>query len=356
VTQAPLLLQPADRVLVTGAACFIGSAITRCLLNRGVRVVGFVEQVPHPNLEGLDVEMATGDVRDPDAMRRAVKGCRAVIHTAAIYAFSPRDPQLLYDVNVGGSRNVLAAAREEGCERVVYTGSVATLGLERTNANGLPDENSYPDVAHLFGAYKRSKYVAEHEVLRAAAQGQWVTIVLPTFPLGPRDRRPTPTGKLVVDFLNAKLPAYTDTAMNVVHVEDVALGHVLALERGASGRSYILGGENVSMGRLVEMLGSCTGLPASDRRLPHAVVLGAGYVSEAVEGRLLHRAPAVPLEAARMATTRMQFDDSRAREELGHEPRPAIEAVEAASRWFVDNGYVRASRRARVMWPEGLTP
>jgi dihydroflavonol-4-reductase len=239
---------------------------------------------------------------------------------------------------------------------VVYTGSVATLGLEHTTGAGVADEDSYPDVGHIYGAYKRSKYVAEHEVLRFGAQGQAVVIVQPTFPLGPRDRRPTPTGKLVVDFLNGRLPAYTDTAMNVAHVDDVAQGHLLALRHGVQGRSYILGGENVSMARLVEMLASCTGLPAKDRRLPHAVVLGAGYLSETFEGRLLHRDPAVPLEAARMATTRMVFDDTRAREELAYVTRPAIEAVESAARWFVEHDYVRAGRRHRIMWPDGETP
>jgi dihydroflavonol-4-reductase len=353
---AGVQLEPGDRVLVTGASGFIGSAITRLLVEQKVRVVALVESDPQgqpSNLDGLDVECVFGDVRDPGAVDRASQHCRAVFHTAALYRFSPKRALPFYDVNVGGTRNVLAAAARSGCERVVYTGSVSTLGLHDGNGGGLADERSYADLDHLFGAYKQSKYVAEHEVLRAAAEGIPVTLVLPTFPLGPGDRRPTPTGKFVLDFLNGRMPGYADTAMNVVHVDDVARGHLLALELGANGRSYVLGSENVSMDRLVEMLASCTGLPAPARRIPRPVVLGAGFVSEMVEGRILGRQPMIPLEAARMATTHMVFDDNRARLELGYRPRPAIEAVESSARWFVQNGYVRPSRRARIIWAEG---
>ena len=218
---------------------------------------------------------------------------------------------------------MLDAVRAAGCERMVYTSTVGVLGVDG-RAGGRPsDETSYPDIAHLFGSYKRTKYVAEHEVLRAAAQGAPVSIVLPTFPLGPGDRRPTPTGKLILDFLNGKMPAFVDTAMNVVHVDDLAIGHLAALERGANGRSYILGGENRSMQSILQVLADCTGLRAPSRQVPKAVALAAGVASQLVEGRLLRREPNVSIEAARMSTTHMVFDDRRARTEIGYTSRPA---------------------------------
>ncbi|MGH8987327.1 MAG: NAD-dependent epimerase/dehydratase family protein, partial [Acidimicrobiales bacterium] len=245
-------LEPGDRVAVSGAAGFIGSAITRRLLERGARVVALAEPSGlHPNLHGLDVELAPVDVRDAQSVRRAIAGSRFVFHAAAIYSFWARDPAIFYDVNVDGTRNVLSAASAEGIERLVYTSTVGTLGLGSTVHGKPATESSVADLSHLFGHYKRSKYVAEHEVLRAAAQGAPVTIVLPTFPLGPRDHRPTPTGKVVVDFLNGRIPGYVDTALNVAHVDDLAIGHLLALERGRCGRSYIIGGENLSMCELL---------------------------------------------------------------------------------------------------------
>ncbi len=338
-----------DRVAVTGAAGFIGSAITRLLLERGASVVALAEPAgDRQNLRGLDVEVRPADVRDPQSLRPALAGSRFVFHAAALYGFWAREPGLFYDVNVEGTRNVLAAASAEGVERVVYTSTVGTLGLDGTERGKAATEDSVTDISHLFGHYKRSKYVAEHEVLRAAAQGAPVTLVLPTFPLGPRDHRPTPTGRVVVDFLNAKIPGYVDTAMNVAHVDDLAVGHLLALERGQTGRSYIVGGENLSMRELLTTLAEVTGLPPVTLRVPRAVALAAGVASEMVQGRILGRHPTVPLEAARMSTTTMIFDDARARNELGYVSRPARDAIEDSVRWFVDNGYVVPARRAKV--------
>jgi dihydroflavonol-4-reductase len=276
-----------------------------------------------------------------------------VFHVAALYRFWAPDNRQFYDVNVGGTLNVIEAARAAGVERMVYTSTVGTLGLDAATQGAAADERNYPDVSHLFGSYKRSKYVAEHEVLRAAAQGLAVTIVMPTFPLGPRDRVPTPTGRLILDYLNGRVPGFVDTTLNVAHVDDVAAGHVLALERGDIGRSYILGGENYSLQHLLQVLAACTGLPEARLRVPRALSLGVAHVSEFVEGRLMRRHPSVPLEAARMSTTQMAFDDSRARKELGYAPRPASEAVVDSARWFVDNGYVKDARRARITWPTG---
>jgi dihydroflavonol-4-reductase len=336
---------------VTGATGFIGSSLARALLTRGASVRALVEPgADTANLEGIDVERVEVDVRDPDAVGRAVRGCRAVFHVAALYRFWARDPHQFYEINVGGTRHVMDAARRGGVERVVYTSTVGTLGLEASKRGGAADETHYPDVSHLFGSYKRSKYVAEHEVLRAAAQGLAVSIVMPTFPVGPRDRVPTPTGRLVLDYLNGRVPGFVDTTLNVAHVDDVAGGHVLALERGEVGRSYILGGENYSLKRLLDVLAAATGLPEARLRVPRAVSLGVAHVSEFVEGRLLRRHPSVPIEAARMSTTQMAFDDSRARKELGYAPRPAAQALEDSARWFADNGYVKAPRLARIRW------
>jgi dihydroflavonol-4-reductase len=225
---------------------------------------------------------------------------------------------------------------------------VGVLGLDGA-AHGRPaDETDYADVAHLFGLYKRTKYVAEHEVLRAAAQGVPISLVLPTFPLGPGDTRPTPTGKLVVEFLNGRVPAFVDTTLNVVHVDDLATGHLLALERGRVGRSYIIGGENLGMGTFLADLARCTNLPAPKVQVPRGVALGVGALSQLVEGRLLRREPNVALESARMSTTNMMFSDRRARDELGHTPRPASEALIDSARWFVDHGYINAKRTQRI--------
>jgi dihydroflavonol-4-reductase len=341
-----------DRVLVTGANGFIGSAVTRALLGDGRGVAAMIEpNADTRNLEGLDVERRTCDLRDRDGVRRAVVGCSAVFHVAALYRFWARNPRDFYDVNVGGTRNLLDAAVAAGTERLVFTSTVGTLGVEDRDRGEGADERSYPDLRHLFGSYKRSKYVAEHEVLRAAAEGLPVSIVLPTFPLGPGDRAPTPTGRLVLDFLNGRMPAYVDTVLNVVHVDDVARGHILALERGRVGRSYILGGENLTLERLLADLATMTGLRRPTVQVPRPLTLTAAWLSDTVEGRLLRRHPAVPLEAARMSTTRMAFDDSRARDELGYSPRPAVDAVEDSVRWFVESGRVNERRRAKLTGP-----
>jgi len=344
-------LEPGDRIAVTGSNGFIGSAITRALVAKKLDVVALVEpNTPLGNLESLAVTRVEADVRDAGAMKEALAGARIVFHVAAVYRFWAADPSAFYRVNVDGTRNVLEAADAAGCELVVYTSSVGTLGLERVAERGPADETCAPHVDHLFGLYKQSKYVAEHEVLRATALGMPVTLVLPTTPLGPGDHTPTPTGRLVVDYLNGRFPGWFDTALNIVDVDDVAAGHLLAADKGEIGRSYILGGENLELRAILGELARLTGLPGPRFRVPRAAALGAAWASELVEGRLLHRMPHVPLEGARMASTRMVFSDARARRELGYESRPAAEAIARSARWFVENGYVSDKRVAAIRW------
>jgi dihydroflavonol-4-reductase len=337
------------RAFVTGAAGFIGSAIPRALLDDGHEVVAFLDPgADAHNLDGLGVARRDGDLRDATAVRGAVDGCDVVFHVAALYRFWAPDPRTFYEVNVGGTRAVLAAARDAGVDKVVYTSTVGTLGLDRAGAGAGANELDYPDVGHLVGAYKRSKYVAEHEVLRAAAEGMPVSLILPTMPIGPRDRAPTPSGRLVLDFLNGRMPGYVDTVLNVVHVDDVARAHLLAWQKGAQGRSYIAGGENLTMQQILATLASLTGLPAPTLHVPRSLTLAAAWVSDTIEGRLLRRTPRVPLEAARMSTTTMAFDDSRARTELAYSPRPVAEALRDSAEWYLANGYVHPSRQRAI--------
>jgi dihydroflavonol-4-reductase len=344
-------IEPGDRVVVTGASGFIGSAVARALHARGAAVVALLgPRADDRNLADLDMERAVTDIRDPGAVRAACKGARFLFHLAAIYRFWARDPRVFYDVNVVGTRNVLEAAAAAGCERLVHTSSAGVLGLAGTKEGKPADEGTLTDISHLFGHYKRSKFVAEHEVLMAAAEGLDVRLVLPTFPLGPGDLRPTPTGKMVLDFLNGKIPGFVDTAMNVTHVDDLALGHLTALERGARGRRYLLGGENMPMRAILQTLADYTGLPMPRLQFPRGLALASGVASGLIEGRLLRREPRVPLEAARMSATTMIFNDARAREEIGYTSRPAREAIEESARWFADNSYVSARRCAAIRW------
>ena len=333
--------------LVTGASGFIGSAVVRALIADGYQVRALCEPGrDDENLTGLPVERMVGDIRDTGTLDRAVAGVSTVFHLAAVYRFWAADPNLFYDVNIGGTQNVLRAVEHAGCDRLVYTSTVGTIGVAEPGR--LASEDTLVHFEHLFGHYKRSKYLAEHEVLRAGARGLPVVLVHPTFPVGERDTAPTPTGRTIVEFLNGRIPAYVDTALNVVHVDDVARGHVLAAQRGAQGRSYILGGENMSLQQLLATLAEVCGLSAPRVRLSPRTVLPIVRTAEWIQATAMHREPTLPSEPVRMATTRMEYDTSRARTELGYSSMPARTALARAARWFVENGYVKPAHVAKI--------
>jgi len=337
----------ASPVLVTGASGFIGSAVVRALTRDGFEIRALVEPgCDDTNLAGLSVERVEGDVRDPRVLDRAVAGVATVFHLAAVYRFWAKDPDLFYEVNVGGTQNVMRAMEQARCRRLVYTSTVGTIGVAH---DGSPaSERTLVRFEHLFGHYKRSKYLAEHEVLRAGAAGLPVVLVHPTFPVGEGDSAPTPTGRTIVEFLNGRIPAFVDTALNVVHVDDVARGHVLAATSGHLGRSYILGGENMTLQQLLGALADVCGLTVPRVRLSAAAVLPIVRTAEWLQARVLGSEPVLPSEPVRMATTRMEYDDSRARSELGYTSIPAREALTRAARWYVDHGFVKGSQMARI--------
>lgn len=344
------MAQAADRskpVLVTGASGFIGSAVVRALLVDGYRVRALCEPGrASDSISGLPVDTLVGDIRDPAVLDDAAAGVATIFHLAAVYRFWAADPSLFYDVNIGGTQNVLRAAALAGCDRVVYTSTVGTIGVAQRGR--LASEDTLVHFEHLFGHYKRSKYLAEHEVLRAGAAGLPVVLVHPTFPVGERDTAPTPTGRTIVEFLNGRIPGYVDTALNVVHVDDVARGHVLAAQRGRLGRSYILGGENMTLREMLVTLAEVCGLPIPRLRLTAGMVLPFVRGAEWMQSSVLKREPTLPSEPVRMATTLMEYDTTRARTELGYSSVPARTALARAARWFVDNGFVKDAQVTRI--------
>ena len=320
--------------LVTGATGFLGWHVARKLLERGHAVRALARDPAR--LRELDgVEAAPGDLRDPASLRRAVAGCGVVFHVAADYRLWTRDPRDMYGANVEGTRSLLGAARDEGVEKVVYTSTVGTVGVP---PGGMGDEHTPATLAEMTGPYKRSKFLAEQVALEFAAQGFPVTIVNPTAPLGDHDFKPTPTGKIVVDFVRGAMPAYLDTGLNVVHARDVAAGHLLALERGQPGERYILGSENLTLQQIFQKLSALAGRPAPAVRIPYAVAYAAGLASTAW-AHLGGREPRAPLDGVRMARKKVWVRHDKAARELGYSPGPAEGALQAAFDWFRANGY-----------------
>jgi dihydroflavonol-4-reductase len=330
--------------LVTGASGFLGSHVARLLAERGEHVRVLLRATSQTRLlEDLAVERASGDLRDATSLAKALAGVRIVYHVAADYRLWARDPREIYESNVQGTRNLLEAAKRANVEKFVYTSTVGTIAVPRHGA--LPDENTITSIQEMIGAYKRSKWLAEQEARQAAASGLPVVIVNPTTPVGPGDAKPTPTGRIIVDFLNGRMPAYVDTGLNFVPVEDAAAGHLLAAERGRIGERYILGGENLTLKQALEILSRVSGRRAPRVRVPHVLALAAGYADAALS-RLVGREPQIPLDGVRMARHNMFVSTEKARAELGFVAEPIAAAFARAVRWYETSGYVSAVRNA----------
>ena len=326
-------------VLVSGANGFVGSAVVRALLRRGHPVRALVRASSNTaNLEGLDVEIVRGDLLDPPSLERALQGCEGLFHVAADYRLWARDPHEIRNANVRGTHNILMAARRCGVRRIVHTSSVATLGLHH---DGTPsDEDTPVHLADMIGAYKRSKFLSEALVRRCARAGADTVIVNPAAPIGPRDRKPTPTGRMILDAARGRMPAFVDTGLCVVHVDDVAEGHVLAYERGLRGRRYVLGGENMSLQSILAAVAGLTDRRAPWLQLPHTAVLPFALAAEAW-ARVTGATPTVTVDGVKLSRHRMYFSSRRAEAEIGYRARPARDALADAIQWFRDNGYLR---------------
>ncbi|MEK9628618.1 MAG: hopanoid-associated sugar epimerase [Nitrospinota bacterium] len=325
-----------NTTLVTGATGFLGSAIARELLRDGRKIKLLVrKQADLSNIDGLDAEVITGDLRDRESLKSALQGCSSLYHAAAYYSLWDRDKKLIYDINVQGTRNILEAAMELGLDRVVYTSTVGCIGLsdDRTPTN----EKTPMDPETLSNDYKISKYQAEKIALEMFGRGLPVVIVNPSTPIGPRDIKPTPTGKIVLDFLNGKMPAYLDTGLNLIDVADCARGHILAEEKGQPGNRYILGNKNMSLKEILLALEKITGIKAPTIKMPYWVAYMAGLACETFSNLITQKPPAVPLAGVKMAKYFMYFDSSKAIRELGLPQNPVENALSQSVKWFQEN-------------------
>jgi dihydroflavonol-4-reductase len=327
------------KAFVTGATGFLGSHVARVLADQGADLRLLVRATSNlRNLQGLKAETATGDLRDAGSLEKAMSGCDTVFHVAADYRLWARDPWEMYRSNVEGTRAILEAARKNGVSRVVHTSSVATVGFTE---NGHPaDEDSPVSLADMIGHYKRSKFMAEQIALEAGRSGLYVVTVNPTTPVGEQDVKPTPTGRIVLDFLKRKFPAYVETGLNLVDVRECGRGHVAALEKGKAGERYILGGEDLTLKQILDKLAKITGLPSPTVKLPYVFAFVAGVVDEAITGRLLHREPRATVDTVRMGKKKMFASSNKAQRELGWKIVPVEDALRRAVDWFRANGYV----------------
>jgi dihydroflavonol-4-reductase len=331
--------------LVTGASGFLGSHVARQLVARGEDVRVLMRPSSTNRAVGdLSLEYVTGDLRDPASLDRAMAGIQYVFHVAADYRLWARKSREIYDSNVGGTKNILAAAKRAGVDKFIYTSTVATIAVDRPQ---LPNESTDAKLEEMIGHYKRSKWMAEREVLNAAQEGLPVVVAMPTTPVGPGDWKPTPTGKIILGFLNGKMPGYVETGLNFVGVEECAAGHLLVAEKGKIGERYLLGAENLTLKQMLDALAKITGLPAPALKIPHGLALGVAYMNTAFS-RLMGREPQIPVEGVKIARHMMFVDCTRAQRQLGFHPFPVAAALERAVRWYEANGYVKP-RRAKKM-------
>lgn len=332
--------------LVTGSTGFVGNAVARALLRSGRKVRVLIRRSSNPKLlGGLGVEVFYGDLRQPETLGPALKGCQELYHVAAQYTFFNPKPQEIYANNVQGTHNILKAAVQANVMRVVYTSTVGAIGIPKDG--GLGDENTPVSLFDCKGHYKRSKFLAEQEAMSFFRKGLPVVIVNPSAPVGAGDVKPTPTGKMIVDFLNRKMPAYIDTGLNLIDVEDVALGHILAAEKGRPGERYILGHDNLSLREILLLLSEITGLRAPRFRVPYHLALGTAYFSEGLS-RLTRRPPAVEVEAVQLGKKMMFFNAQKAIQEIGLPQTPARVALQKAVRWYLEHGYVKEKIHRRI--------
>ena len=326
------------KVFLTGSTGFVGSHVAREYAAAGADLRLLTRATSKlAAIEGLAAEVVVGDLRQPEALRTALRGCDALVHVAADYRLWVRDPKEMFASNVDGTRALLRIAREEGVSKVVYTSSVATMGFKMDGT--IVDETTPVSLAEMIGAYKRSKFMAEQEAVAAASAGQHVMIVNPTTPIGPGDAKPTPTGRIVVDFLNRRFPAYVDTGLNMVDVSEVARMHVVALERGTPGERYILGGENLTLKQILDRMSAITGLPSPTMKVPHGVAMTFAFFDEMIVGRMLGKEPRATVEAVRMGRKVMFASSAKAERELGFRVLPVYHAMRAAIEWFVAHDY-----------------
>jgi dihydroflavonol-4-reductase len=329
------------RVFITGATGFVGGHVARTYASEGASLRLLTRQTSRlDSLAGIDADTVVGDLREPEKLRSALTGCDALAHVAADYRLWVRDPDEMYAANVDGTRELLKIAREVGVQRVVYTSSVATMGFKSDGS--IVNEETSVSLADMIGPYKRSKFLGEQEAIQAARSGQHVMILNPTTPIGPGDAKPTPTGRIVVDFLNKKFPAYVDTGLNLVDVGEVARMHVVALEKGTPGERYILGGENLTLKQILDRMSSITGLPSPTMKVPHAVAMAFAFFDENFTGRLLGREPRATVEAVRMGQKIMFASSAKAERDLGFKVLPVYHALRTAIDWFITNSYAPA--------------
>jgi dihydroflavonol-4-reductase len=323
---------------LTGATGFVGSHVARALAAQGADLRLLVRSSSDlRNIQELRAERVVGDLRDAASLKKAIAGCDVVFHVAADYRLWVRDPAEMYRSNVEGTKAILEAARENKVRRVIYTSSVATMGFQ---SNGyLANEDSPVSLANMIGPYKRSKFMAEEIAIQAGKSGMDVVVVNPTTPVGERDIKPTPTGRIVVDFLKKKFPAYVDTGLNLVDVTECARGHITALEKGRSGERYILGGENLTLKQILDKLAAISGLPSPKIRVPYVVALATGVVDQVFTGYIRRREPRATIDAVRMGRKKMFVSSGKAERDLGWKTLPVDGGLRRAVEWFQENGY-----------------